>query len=278
VTLIITTVADDAVTQTSDLRLTLPTGLEYKDSSIKSTIVFCRDAKFVIGYTGLALIGKIRTDHWLVDHLSNSGAGQKVLSELVEDLRAHAASVFSKLRSLGNLRRTSFIIAGFSAYGPFFALVTNSEDAQGRRLSIINDAFDIHWFVRNQGSKGMAMITIGQESALKPNLVAVAPKILKRLTLLAPQDRLKLCLDITRRAHGHPKYGSSIGSDYLGTVLPRVGDATGGYYPENASPISYSPHIVGPVSTIRDAYVATEEQTAAKERVRVMSKLWLSKT
>src|SRR6266545_4834361 len=194
-TLNITTLTDDAVTQTTDLKLTLANGLEYEDTSIKSTIVLCRDAKFIVGYTGLAMIGMIRTDHWLVDHLSNSGAGQKGLLELLGDLRSHAASTFSAFRGLGNRRRISFVIAGFSAYGPFFALVTNYEDAKGRRLPVINDAFDIHSFLRNQKPKGLAIITIGEERALKPDLIPVLPKIRKRLLQLTPQDRVSLCLD-----------------------------------------------------------------------------------
>jgi hypothetical protein len=275
-TLIITTLADDAVTQTSDLKLTWPDGSVFEDTSIKSTIVVCRDAKFIVGYTGLAMIGNVRTDHWLVEHFSDTRAGHKELREVLEGLRLYAASTSSSIQNLGDGRKITFIFAGFFRYRHFFAFVTNYEDRQGRRLQTVNDAFEIHSFVRDETPvTKLTLIINGAEKALNPNLRSALPKIQKRFLHLTPEDRTNICVEITRRASSPEprKAGWRIGRDCIGTTLTREGESVSRYYPDRASPAWYEPHFVGPLFTLRDGFTTTDEQAAAKERERILAKL-----
>lgn len=52
--------------QVSDTRLTKPNGDLFNDFSIKTTLISCRNAFISISYTGIAYLGNLRTDEWLV--------------------------------------------------------------------------------------------------------------------------------------------------------------------------------------------------------------------
>ena len=131
-TLILTSLADDAVTQVSDRKLTYPDDSVKPDKATKAICVTCADAKFTISYTGLARIGNkqncAQTDRWLVDHLTESKATHKPFPEIIDGLRTHSVDTFSKLSGLGKRRGITFVFAGFGKPGFFAGFLSNQED------------------------------------------------------------------------------------------------------------------------------------------------------
>ena len=272
-TLILTTLADDAVTQTAETKLTMPDGSEYTDKSIKSTIVQCANAKFIIGYTGLALIGNVRTDHWLMELLTDNQVGRKGLGEIPKLLELSARETFLKLKHLGDRRRITFICAGYGPSGPFAALVTNSVNAENNRMREINDAFQTHWFLRNNSPLNrVALFINGEERGIEARVRNGLAKLSQRFVQFSPDQRVRICVDLTRRASDHEKYGKYIGRDCIGTILTCDGQALSAYHSEN-SVVGFSPHFVGPQMSMRDGFATTDENEAARERERILAKL-----
>src|SRR5437879_3215828 len=76
-TLIITSLAEDALIQVSDRKLTYPNGSVASDYANKAICVDCADARCTVAYTGLARVGNAQTDHWLLDYLTASRAASK---------------------------------------------------------------------------------------------------------------------------------------------------------------------------------------------------------
>lgn len=87
-TLIITALADDAVVQVSDRRLTLADGSIFSEDATKAICIACSDARVSLAYTGLARIGMTPTDHWLMELLTEGRAANKTFPELLEALAA----------------------------------------------------------------------------------------------------------------------------------------------------------------------------------------------
>lgn len=69
-TLIVTTIFKNKVVQVADAKLTL-NGKEVEDRAVKSIGVQCADARFCIGYTGIAEIEGERTDFWIAHQVSD---------------------------------------------------------------------------------------------------------------------------------------------------------------------------------------------------------------
>jgi hypothetical protein len=70
VTLILTRASMDFVIQASDRRITDDSGAPLDDSANKSIVYVCANAAVAISYTGLAILGGVATDEWLVERLT----------------------------------------------------------------------------------------------------------------------------------------------------------------------------------------------------------------
>ena len=81
-TLILTVATGQNIFQASDRRLTMPDGVLRDDEANKAICVRCRNAHFVIAYTGLAEIGAKRTDAWIVEQLSAMKVGNKGIEQI----------------------------------------------------------------------------------------------------------------------------------------------------------------------------------------------------
>lgn len=259
-TLIITALAEDVLIQVSDRRLTYSNGAIASNLANKAICVTCLDAMFTIAYTGLAQIGHVTTDHWLVDHFTNTGAANKRFDEIVKELRSYAALTFSKFCHLGNARGITFIFAGFRPLGPFIVLLSNQEDEKGNRLKKINDSFDIGIFLRNDKPMHKVDIMInGAEDAITlPIKTAIRKKIRSQLFRLQPEQRVLLLVDLIRRASGTPKAENRIGSDVMSVIMSTQDGFHAQFHPENKSPLSYTPHFVAPEFSIKDVYISTD--------------------
>lgn len=269
-TLIITLLSNDVVTQISDRKLTYPNGRPASDKAIKTVCVVCADAMFSIAYTGLARVGTTdkapRTDRWLVRYLTETRAAEKRCPEIIEGLQTHAAETFSKLRNLEEKRGITFVFAGLGRPGAFAGWISNQEDTEGRRLKQINDAFDVAWLIRNnQSLRKLAFLIHGTERAITPDLKTAISKIRRKFLNRCATRRIGAFVDVLRRASQNRMHGDLIGRDCLSTTITWRGFVTD-FHDEKADAVSYLPHFVGPQVSMRDGWIATCEEGA--ERVR----------
>ena len=257
-TLIITSLAEDALIQVSDRKLTYPNGSVASNFADKAIYVNCTDARFTVAYTGLARVGNTQTDHWLLNYLTNSRAANKRFPKIIEELRLHAANTF---RSLGNHRGITFVFAGFGPPGPFAVLLSNQENGNGQWIGSINDSFDVGWFLRNASPMlKLDVIINGAEAAITPELTTAIRKIRRRFLRLSPEQRVTVFVDVLRRASHNPNYGRLIGRDCMSTILNVADGLSTQFYPENESPLSYTPHYVNSQFSMRDIWVSTDPQ------------------
>jgi hypothetical protein len=266
-TLIITALAEDVVTQVLDRKLTYGDGRVAADNATKAIYVDSADARFTISYTGLATIGASpsaqKTDLWLVDHLTSTKAIEKRLPDIVDTLREYAAKTFSDLRDLGVARRITFVLTGICPLGFFLVSISNQEE-DGRFVRHINDDFDIQWLIRDQNTGPMRkldLIVHGAERAITPDLNVAIDKIRKRYLHLPSQRRVSCLVDLVRRAARHPTHGWRIGRDCISTVLTPRSGCLANYHPETGDPYKYGPHYIGPVFSASDISVKFEGNT-----------------
>lgn len=257
-TLIITALSDDAVVQVSDRRLTYPNGRIYSETANKSLCVECSDTVFTVAYTGLALIGTVLTDRWIVNYLRRSGAVNKRFPDLLADFHAEVKNTFTTLRNrgLGNARRITFVFAGFGPPGPFVAYLTNQEDESGRSLRRINDEFLRGGFLRNDRPMRKLDVWInGAENAITPDLKTAIAQVRRRYLRLPPEQRASVFVDVLRRASLHRTRGWPIGRNCMSTVQRAAGGWLSQYHPEHDEPFSYMPHYVGRHFLARDIWI-----------------------
>ncbi len=269
-TLIITSLSQNVVTQVSDRKLTYPDGSVASDKTTKAVCVFCADARFSIAYTGLARVGKTqtapRTDRWLVDYLRESRAADKRFPEIVEGLRSHAANTFSSLRVFGKRRGITFVFAGVGKPGTFAGFLSNQEDTEGRWLTDINDAFDGGWFFRNdRPMRKLDLLIHGAEKTITPEIKAAIAKIRRQYFGRTAEKQVEVFINVLGRASQNRKHGHLIGRDCMSTTITRRGFLAN-YHPANADSLSYIPHYVGPQFTMTDGWVATDDEGAARGR------------
>jgi len=269
-TLIITSLSDNVVTQVSDRKLTYQDGSVGSDKAMKAVCIFCADAKFSIAYTGLARVGTTqtapRTDRWLVDYLTISRAAEKRFPEIIDGLRSHAANTFSRLRVLGKRRGITFVFGGVGTPGIFAGFLSNQEDAIGRWLTELNDAFDGGWFFRNHRTmRKLDLMIHGAEKTITPEIKAAIAKIRRQCFNRSAGKQVDVFVDVLRRASRNRTHGHLIGRDCMSTTITWRGFSTN-YHPESADSLSYIPHYVGPELTARDAWIATDEEAAERGR------------
>ena len=269
-TLIITSLSDDVVTQVSDRKLTYPDGRVASDRATKAVCVVCADAMFSIAYTGLARVGTTekapRTDRWLVKYLTETRAGEKRCRDIIAGLHAHAAITFSKFRKLGKSRGITFVFAGLGQPGAFAGWLSNQEDASGKWLTQINDAFEVSWLLRNNDPlRRLAFLIHGADKAITPELKTAIAKIRRQHFSRSARKRNDVFVDVLRRASRHRSHGHLIGRDCMITTITLRGFSTD-YYPETANSVGYMPHFVGPQFATRDGWIATDEEGAARAR------------
>ena len=122
-TLIISAIADDALIQVSDQRLTRGKKLHSADS-VKGLIVQSRDACFLLSYTGLAYIGQVidrnRTDRWLVRLLDSHHINKISLNDALELIRSQATKYIASSDT-----PTSFVFGGYKRGLKFDGIITN---------------------------------------------------------------------------------------------------------------------------------------------------------
>jgi hypothetical protein len=242
-TLIISALADDAVVQVSDRRLTRD-GSVVSESANKAICVHCANAWFSIAYTGLAEIDTTRTDYWLVDFLTCSRAALKTFPELVRSVAEFATARFRRLRHLGNRRGLTLVFGGFGPPRAVLALVSNQEDSSGKRLPAVSDRFEVSGWLRNDRVlHKLGLIVNGAEAAVKtPDLMNAVQRIRKHSLDRSPEERVAVLVQVLRRAAKHPRHGRLIGNDCMGVIVTPDGGFRTTYHTATDTAVSYGPH------------------------------------
>src|SRR5215217_6787339 len=230
-TLILTLIATNKVVQISDRRLTL-NGETCDSNANKLVCVGCDDARFSVGYTGVAEIDGQRTDYWLVEQIESIfRAGHRDVLTVYKMLEEQATKAVSRLQYKGRPvhpqgRGLTLVLARYREIGgtvvPFLAYITNvALDAAS--------PFDVKTgFFRK--------IDLGY----RPESQTTA----ERMAWLV------------RQATKHPQYGPLVGPDCLSVVIhPNNPKIPTHYHPEKATIIEYGPHLVTPMLSTWDARV-----------------------
>jgi hypothetical protein len=121
VTLIASVLTPRLVAQVSDRRLAQPNGTFVTDAAVKAINVTCLNGRFSIAYTGLGIIGTIRTDLWVVDYLRATKAARMSVRQLAEGLTAALQSEFRRHPHLP----LALVSAGYIANEPFLGTISN---------------------------------------------------------------------------------------------------------------------------------------------------------
>lgn len=259
-TLIITALAEDAVVQVSDRRLTLPDGTVYSEQANKAICFDCADAHVSLAYTGLARIGTTPTDQWLVDLLTDNSLAHEPFPKAVDAVARLATERFQKLRNLGDRRRLSLVFGGFGPLGPLVALVSNFEDGSGSWLPDVADTFAAHFWLRNNSSmRKLDLMISGAEAAVTHELISTIERIRKRFLAKSPEERINVFVQVLRGAAADPEHGWLIGTECMGVIVcPHEGfQAT--YHPSGDISLAYMPNYVQPGMSARDIWISTDE-------------------
>lgn len=123
--------------QVSDRQLTTDTGAVLTEDETKVVYIETPDAQFIMGYTGLAMVGKQPTNQILMELLFESFSSSGV--EIDDAIPAFVQALSKRwqewsVRRHGSMyTRLSVVLTGFRllddrSYGPFQILLTNFQD------------------------------------------------------------------------------------------------------------------------------------------------------
>lgn len=116
-TIIFTLANEQQVIQISDRRLTNVDGSISKPDSNKATILFCRNGRFGVGYTGVAGAGKFITQAWILDSLRKCGDTDLGIAAICHKFSDIATDTFKTNRYLKNVpkenKRLTIIFSGY---------------------------------------------------------------------------------------------------------------------------------------------------------------------
>lgn len=93
------------------------------------------------------------------------------------------------------------MFAGLGRPGAFAGWLTNQEDAAGKWLPEINDAFDVSWLVRNnEPLRRLAFMIHRADKAITPELNTAIAKIRRQHFNRSAKKRNDVFVDVLRRA------------------------------------------------------------------------------
>ncbi|MHB8577652.1 MAG: hypothetical protein ACYDCQ_20255 [Dehalococcoidia bacterium] len=256
-TLIYTSVTRSAIVQVSDRRLTLPDGRLHDDGANKAIVVVCADARFCVSYTGLATIGRKRTDEWIIDYLSERNAGRMTTTSVMNCLEDGLGRALLPLRGYGASRSLSLVLAGYRNGAVFVAITSNFDDGYGHLSSTPTDAFKTTVFWRKQGfrSKRAWVSWHGMTTAVDTTLRRRMSKMRRHIYYGGGPVAVPLLVSQIRMAARHPVSGTRIGTSCMSVVISRTGPMEADYHPLHASPHHFMPHLITPLASFKSVEV-----------------------
>lgn len=251
-TLIITVLADDAVVQVSDRRLTSGGSIVPKPEN-KALCVSCSDANFTVSFTGLARIHGMPTTDWTLGQLTCMKAGALDFPTILGQLRDKLTAAWAGLSVHGRTAGITFAFAGFGRAGPFYGLLSNIEDAKGTRLPTVNAAFQSGIWLRNKKRlRKLDIVVNGAEEAVVGTIDAAIPAVRRRFLRHTADKRAEMLVELVRRAADHPTIGKYIGKECMSVVVPASGDFITRYHPVAAEAVHYAPHLLTTAMAFKD--------------------------
>jgi hypothetical protein len=252
-TLIISLATADRVIQVSDRRATSVDGKVRDDSYNKAISVRCKDAVFAMSYTGTAAVGRLRTDFWIVQTLSEMNAGQMMLADLVEQLPTRLASAFP---TFGD-SRLSLVAGGYLGTTPFSLLISNFERINGRPQPRGLPAFIADAWIPRKGFKRRKLFCLmvnGAEQTVSERLEFRVKRFRKtELFRQATTDAIVAWMvSIVREAADNPGQGWAIGKDCMSIAMESdpAAEISCVYHPVGETTIGYAPHIIDPIGNV----------------------------
>lgn len=242
-TLIVTALADDAVVQVSDRRLSLGANPLARPEN-KAICVSCADANFTIAFTGLAKVGGESTAEWVVNQLGAINATTLTFPEIAEKLRQTVTVTFEAIQPRGTPYGLTFVFAGFGPPGPFAATVSNVED--GKTLfPTPRREFVSYLFLRNRKRmRKLDLIFNGREDALDDTIGKIIERVRRHFLRRSPDERARILVDLIRRAADHPTVGKYIGKDCTTVIVRPLENFVSCYHSVKGDPVEYAPNLV----------------------------------
>jgi hypothetical protein len=275
-TLILTMIFKNKVIQVADTRLTLG-GREVEARAVKSIGVLCADARFFIGYTGIAEIEDQRTDYWIANQVSDIfrhggyGVKQKIwqLATRMEDILPSVR--YKGPRVARPSRALSLAFAGYhhsvkSPYSgpysvPFSARASNVVRKLPGEAPTVSDTVTVETgMLRPDIAEGdftgsivgeTSVFSAGDREA-EANLARLqrVMRWVKRIdvrSMSSGETTAHRLAEVVQAASHHPKYGKYIGSTCISTVVtPHTDQMWSFQHAEERSPVVQGPHLVTP--------------------------------
>ena len=229
-TLILSLITPAFAIQLSDRRLTYANGPktgQVFDDDVNKLVCLCGNSCF--GYTGIAKIGTLRTDDWLLDVLAKAKCTHPAqASKAIAD---NATEAFLKIRK--DLRRQAFVGVGWSQFDqteklrPFICKISNALDEKGTWIATAKDKFSIKVNVLGDKAKFLASATGVQISPGKRNELT---RSIRRALVkgVGPKVLMAILRDLIYRV---ARTDALVGTSLLCVCMPRqaVGTAQTGF-------------------------------------------------
>lgn len=224
-TLIIGAANHDYVIHIADRRMTGPGGQVFDDESNKSIILRCANARFAIGFSGLAGTIGFNTRRWLLSALDAASLPDRTAQKLFERLTERATKQFQNLPVSNEHKRLSIMGLGYLDHHdpPLVGLVliTNWHDLDtGERSDIAWDEFRC-FFRQDARPQDERVALTYQIGTLPPFSRGDADKIKSLLEDRKPASAVvgKL-VEFLRGCAGSPCGGSVIGKQLMSIMIP----------------------------------------------------------
>ena len=226
VTLIVGTMCEKYAIQVSDRRLSSK-GLVVNDESDKSTILICENARFIVGFTGLARFGKFDTHSWLLETLRDAGPTEFTALELTQRFTARATAYFSESTLLQKVpardRRVTIMFNGFishpGAVMPAALLVTNYQEwGKGDASEAWPEFRNTYFGLKENWEPPLTWVQrIGARQAFREDHSAVKQLLYQGRPPEAVVDKT---IELIREASDRREAAGGIGKQLSSVVLP----------------------------------------------------------
>jgi len=256
-TLLLSCLTPDYIINVSDRRLTRPDGKVVDDDANKA-IFFSPSAVFT--YTGIANIGKLRTDEWIAEQLIGRVGIQSAIENLTLALNNRIRNLPHPYRHLAIVIDCWGSTANDSAYKPYSCAITNFIDANERRV-VAKPFNSFNTFIQTlPAGNRYAFLPLGQNmpSRIVNSLfrnVKRAEQHIGATRILSPSVVGRLMIQAVREvADGNIRVGSNL----MLTVLPNHANEefanlpnSFAYIGADNTPVLYAPITVTPSLAIK---------------------------
>ncbi|BAU10844.1 hypothetical protein LEP3755_13360 [Leptolyngbya sp. NIES-3755] len=220
----------DQVIQISDRRLSKHQKVVTDDSN-KATVFICRNGRFAVGYTGIAISPHkgFRTQRWLIDSFMDCAAPDYAIYEISERFEKKASRDFKYIPFLRSLapseKRLSIMLSGYLTHGsrPLIAniTITNFQDFQsGQDYPEAKDEF---WTIYELEQDDLKLdTTFIQRVGAWRAMTSEDERILRNmLGQRKPQKALiNRAVNLVRQMSDRPAAGNTVGKHLIVTIIP----------------------------------------------------------